>query len=229
MSTSADIRSLLDSRPGPSAVPQLQAHVAAQAKGETPYLFDAIRVLIKLYQLYPDSATTSDATTMSKTEAIALACLLALQQNMTDFLALVYMIPPNTMQAEPCSVIQACADALDACQYDQFWTQLQKLQSCDMPSVAALAKQCVSAFQSNILSTLALTYRQAPSAVVLKALQLDSLAGVTALQHSAVEFVSASDNVVTFKATADNTKREQVFHQAVGFSAITSLMSKLAQ
>jgi hypothetical protein len=220
-----DINTLLNSRPGPLAIPQLQAHVSAQAKGETPYVFDAVRLLIKHYQLFPDSAED----TTNRREFTAVACLLALREysNMTDFLALVYMIPPNVMAAEPCASLQALADALDACQYDAFWKQLTHLQSCEHVAIATLAKQSVSAFQTGILSVLALTYKQALSSVVLKALHMDSVAGITILQHSAIE--SLSDDLVTFKSTTDNTKRERVFQESVGFGAITSLMSKLAQ
>ena len=224
----SDIRTLLDSRPGPSAIPQLQAHVAAQAKGDAPYLFDSVRMLVKLHQLFPDTTANSSSSNVIQ-ESMALSCLLALSQypNMTEFLALVYMIPPNIMASEPCASIQACADTLDACQYTEFWSLLAKLQTCEMASVAALAKLSVSAFQSGMLTIFSLTYRQAPASVVLAALQVDSLDKIAALKHAAVE--SVAGNTVSFQSTSDNTKREHVFQESVGFTAITSLMSKLAQ
>lgn len=224
-SSSSEIINLTQSRPEASAIPKLQGHVVAQAKGEAPYMFDSCRMLVKLLQLFPDAPSGS----IEKQESIALACLLALRQypTMTDFLALLYMIPPNIASAEPCATIQACADALDACQYRTFWTNLDKLKSCEHAAVASLAQQSDQSFRAGILSVLALTYRQAPSHVVLAALQVSSLEEVKSLQHESIE--STSTDAVTFQPTTDNSKREHVFQESIGFGALTSLMTKLSQ
>ncbi|GKY93938.1 hypothetical protein MPSEU_000360700 [Mayamaea pseudoterrestris] len=216
------------SRPDPSAIPELHAQVLAQAKNEAPYTFDAVRMLVKLYQLFP---TSSSSSSEQHQESIALSCLLALREypNMTDYLALVYMVPPNVMGAELCAAVQICADALDACHYAAFWKQLLVLQSCENANIATLAKQSVQAFQIGIVSVVALTYKQAPAAMVAKLLNVESMAAVSSLltEHDAVE--SVADDLVTFTPTSDNVKRERVFQESVGFDAITSLMSKLSQ
>jgi hypothetical protein len=80
--------------------------------------------------------------------------------------------------------------------------------------------------QGAILDVLALSYKDAPTQVVLSALNASSPALVTALEHSSVEYVN--DSTVSFQATVDNTKRQRVYQEGVTYAAITSLMNQIA-
>lgn len=215
----SEIMSLANGRPSPASIPQLEAHLAAQVAGQAPYLFDSIRALVKHYLIFPSTLNE---------EKIGQACMLAMVQHPnTDFLALTYMIPTTVMSREPCASIRSCVDLLDACQFTEFWEQLETLKSFEQEAIANVAKQSVVQLQSSILEVLSRTYREAPADVVIKALNVDSLNAVTAMKHSAVESVS-SDSVV-FRAVPDNSKRERVFQESVSYSTITNLMSKLSQ
>jgi len=219
--TEAEIRSLLASKSyNPSNVPQLEAYLAAQTSGEAPYIADAVRTLIKLYQLFPETANE---------KATSQACMLALlEYPSTDLVALTYMIPQSVMNREVCATIQTCASQLDSCQFVEFWKTFENLQNCTAdPVIQQLANRSVQRLQASILDVLALSYKEAPASVVLKALNIDSIESVKALNHKAVE--SADGSSITFVSTADNTKRERVYQEGVNFTAITSLMNKISQ
>jgi hypothetical protein len=196
-STEAIQKLLTDSPYSASNQAPLEAHVDAQAKGDAPYFMDANRSLLKLYQFFPQSANESK---------YALVLLLSLLQfPSTDVLALSYLVPERIQTTEPCATILKCADLLDSCQFEEFWTTLGGIQGDD---------QCKSLA----------SYRTAALSMVLSALNLKS--GDAALvQMACVE--SVTGDVVTFVATADNTKRNRVFQEGVNFAAISSMMGKV--
>jgi hypothetical protein len=218
--TETDIRTLLASQSySSSSLPQLEAYLAAQASGAAPYLADAVRTTVKLYQLFPEKANQSNT---------AHACMLAmLEYPHTDLLALSYMIPMDTLETEPLQTIVKCSDQLDACQFAEFWKTLAAIASSSDPVLAQMATRAVPKLQKSILSILALSYKQAPAAVVRAALNAQNVAHVASLQHEAVE--SVTPELVTFGASPDNTKRKRVYQEGVNFTAISSLMAKMGQ
>ena len=117
---------------------------------------------------------------------------------------------------------QRCSELLDACKFAEFWTTFKTVQ--EEGSQTALAKAMVGKVQKGIASVLALSYRSAPASVIETALNLPDTTGISTTLKDVVE--SVKGNVVTFRATSDNTKRERVFEQGVDFSTISNLMSK---
>ena len=198
-------------------IPKFEEYVSAQIAGQTPYHADAVRRLMKLYQFYPNTA---------KPDKIAEGCFLALLQfpAHTDFLALKYMIPSNTLNQETCGLVKACFQDLESCQFAQFWETYAQLESSSTLS-SYLTPQTRKTFQAAILQVMALTYKQAPSSVVLPACQVDSVDAIKG--HSSVE--SVSGDTVVFVTTVDNTKRQRVYQESLDFASISALMSQISQ
>jgi hypothetical protein len=215
-----DIRTLLSSQSySASMVQPLEEYLAAQTSGEAPYMFDAVRTLVKLYQLFPEH---------SKEDLTVHAYLLAmLEYPSTDNLALSYMIPQPILSKDVCASIQTSLTHLSACQFAEFWKSYESLESSADPVLAGVAKRSVARLQASILQVLALTYKEAPTSVVSKALRGITAADITALQSPVVQSTSA--DCVVFAASADNTKREKVYQEGVSFSTIGSLLSKISQ
>ena len=215
MSTSKEtIQKLLTDSPySASNQAPLEAYVDAEAKGDAPYFMDANRSLLKLYQFFPQSANESK---------YALVLLLSLLQfPSTDLLALSYLVPERIQTTEPCATILKCANLLDACQFEEFWTTLGGIQGDDQ--CKSLASGSTNRLQTTIAEVLALSYRTAALSMVLSALNLK--AGDALVKMACVE--SVTGDVVTFVTTADNTKRNRVFQEGVNFAAISSMMGKV--
>lgn len=201
----SEIRTLLSTQSySPSSVTPLEDFLTAQAAGEVPYLFDAVRTLIKLYQLFPETKNE---------QHIAAACTLALVESypQTDLLALSYMttVPPE---------IAECAQQLNDCHFAAFWKSFSELPKQDA------ARRRRRRLQQAIASVLALTYQRAPLAMVQAALD-DNSTNVEDLE--AIERVDG--DIVVFVATRDNSKRERVYQEGVSFDTVTSLLAKIAQ
>lgn len=101
MATVESIKTLLDtSACNAEIVPQLVAHVHAQASGSVPYHADANRSLIKLYTFFPH---------LEDEHTIALVLLLALVEfPSTDILSLSCLIPERVQSRDPCASILRC-------------------------------------------------------------------------------------------------------------------------
>jgi translation initiation factor 3 subunit K len=218
--TESEIRSLLAAQSySANSLPQLEAYLAAVASGQAPYIFDANRTLVKLYQFYPKKSNEKN---------IAHACMLALlNYPATDLLALSYLIPLATFTAEPFATIGKCSEQLDSCEFTEFWKTFALLQKSPDAAIQSLAASAVGKLQGSILSTLALSYKQAPALVVLTALNATAVNDISQLKNSVVE--SVSQDTVVFVASADNTKRKRVYQEGVNFTAISSLMAKMGQ
>ena len=218
--TEAEIKSLLSGDFTPEVVSKFEEYVTAQVAGQVAYHADAVRRLVKLYQLYP---------TTCKAEILAQACFLALLQfpNHTDFLALKYMIPVNTLnQDDTCDLIKTCFQQLESCQFTQFWESYANLESSSSLK-SYLTADKVKAFQGAILQVMSLTYKEVPASIVLPAVKLESTDAIKALGHPLVESVSM--DAVVFVATNENTKRQRVYQASLDFDSISALMSKIAQ
>lgn len=215
-----DIRTLVSSQSySVSMVQPLEEYLAAQASGEAPYMFDAVRTLVKLYQLFPEQ---------SKEDVTVQAYMLAmLEYPSTDTLALAYMIPQPILSKGDCASIQTCLSQLSACQFSDFWKSYESLESSTDLVIANVAKRSVQRLQMSILQVLALTYKEAPSSVVSKTLRGIKADEIASLNSPCVK--SSSADGVVFEASADNTKREKVFQESVNFATIGSLLSKISQ
>ena len=221
MALEEEIKDILENQSySPNAAPQLEEHLLAQMRGDTPYMGDSVRRLIKLYQLFPH---------LTKNENVARASLLAaLEFPNTDFVALGHMIPSSIASQDPCSTIQKCFSLLEACKFPEFWKTYVSLKSSEDNELAQLASRSVTKLQKAILDAMSLTCKEAPTDLVCKALNVDSHAAVVALKHDSV-VEKADSNWVSFVGTVNNTKRQRVYQESVDFSAISSLMSKIAQ
>jgi hypothetical protein len=103
---------------------------------------------------------------------------------------------------------------LDSCQFSEFWTVFKSLESND--TLLPLAKSGTNGLCQSIAGVLQLSYRTAPLSVVQSALNTQNV-------DKYVE--SVNGDLVSFAATADNTKRGRVFQEGVTFSEISNLMS----
>lgn len=202
----AEIKTLMQSSYSPSQVGPLEDYVDAISAGNAPYMFDAVRTLVKLYLLFPATYNTSK---VSRCFLLAMA-----QYPGTDLLALTYMVPNA-----PGAILQ-CGDLLDACQFQDFWKLYDALPSTD-PDLAPIVASSRVQLQRAVLSVLALTYQSAPASIVLSCCNSSSVKDAEATflkSHPAVESV-ASDRVV-FKPTTDNSKRQRVFQEGISYPAL---------
>lgn len=219
--SASEIDALLRQSYAPSMVAPLEAYLPLMLSGEADYHANAVRTLVKLYQLFP---STSNETN------IGYCCLLALlayqnESSTEDLLAIGYLVPHPMTLREPLATIRRCADQLDACQFTNFWTSLAALTSSSDAMIALASQAAVPALQAAILSALALTYKTAPTSVVMESLHVNDPGQFTA--HPAV--ASTDSTTVVFTAGAENTKRQRVFQEGVSFTTITGLLQKMAQ
>lgn len=216
----SDIRKLLTSTSySPTLVQPLEEYLDAQFHGKAPYYFDAVRTLMKLYQLFPEYSTE---------EVQARAYLLALlEYPKTDLLALSYMIPQAVLNKEPCATMQKCAQHLNSCHFDKFWEVYGNWTN--EAAFQVPLPRAESRLQQAILQVLSLSYKEAPISVVQKALNLSDSASIPA--SDVVEKVEERDgrNLVLFVATPDNTKRQRVYQEGISFHTISNLLQKIAQ
>jgi hypothetical protein len=123
-----------------------------------------------------------------------------------------------------CLILYRCAELLEACQFADFWQVFGQIETeaaaSDSMKKAAASPETQSKLRKSILSLLAHTYRTAPLAMVLAALNVSSLNADDAM------VASVSGGTVTFVASPDNTKRSRVFKEGVNYDAISSMMTK---
>ena len=96
-------------------IPALEAGVDAQCD-QGSYDLDANLMLLKLYQFYPEKASTP---AIAKVLALALMRLPA-----TDFLLCAYLIPERITSEAPVLPLVELANRLETCQFQAFWAEL---------------------------------------------------------------------------------------------------------
>lgn len=211
----------------PGIVPQLEAYVNAQASNSQQYSFEANRTLLKLYQFFPHLADEN---------YISLVLFLTIVEfPSTDCTALCCLIPEKNQSREPCATLIRCADLLETCQFSQFWLTLQQISTnTKHASLSAFASSptTVAKLRRSILTLLSLTYITTPLAVVLSALDLkSSFALKDFLQEDGNEHVAAlvkevkEGECVDFMPRKENTRRNRVFKEGVGFDSIANIIS----
>ena len=222
-SSEADVRVLLSGSYNLDMIAGLEDYVQAACEGQAPYVFDAVRTLVKLYQIFRPRASTAN---------LGRCCCLAFVHGPdgdTQLLALQYMIPSIVLQEqEPIVTVLQCSATMTACQFTQFWKAYDGLlQYSADPILAGLARQSIAGRQQAILRMLALSYQTAPTALVLQAIQAASAS--TLKQLSSTVVASVTDETVTWVSTPDNTKRQRVFVEGATFATVSALMGKLQQ
>lgn len=225
----SDIRSLITNTSyTASSISPLEEYLKLCCEGNIVYIFDAIRTLVKLYQLFPMNDV--EATKNIRNVNIGYACMLALLEypNSTDLLALSYLIPQTVTLKEPCSSIFKCSEHLKSCHFSEFWkVYTSSLVTCSDPIIQQLATKSIGLMQQSILTVLALSYKIAPTPVVMAACNVPS--NLEAITKSSTVVDSITSDSVVFKATPDNTKRQRVYQEGVSFTTISSLLQKMAQ
>jgi len=246
-----EIQTLLsESAYNPAIAPKLEAYVRAQVSAiassivasESPnveYCFDANRTLIKLYQFFPQLEEEAGKDTITT----LVAFLALLQFPSTDFMALSCLIPERIQtQYEPCATLVRCADLLESCNFTQFWPEFRKL---GIPEYGARDGEVVvsgdrkllsnavnglnasSLIRGNMIQMLARTYRTASLSLVLTSLDLKDAASLQSFDSKAAggAIDKIEGDVVTFVATADNTKRVgSAFKEGVSYEEVAALM-----
>lgn len=190
-------------------IPRLEEYLEKQVNGSVPYHADANRTLIKLYHLFGNYKADNCAT----------CCVIGLLEG--ALLPLIYLLPTSILQQDTMKCVQDCNELFEGCQFADFWTQYEKLQSSSNQAVKVVANRGVATLQARVLETLALSYARAPRSVVSAALNSNDL-------PSSPYVESADASSVVFCKTAHNTHRETVFQESVGFGNICSLMNTIS-
>jgi translation initiation factor 3 subunit K len=213
----------------PSNKVKLEAYLRAQATGSAAYSFEANRILMKLYQFFPTTATAEDKEKERTNTALALVLALLQFPSTTGLLALSCVVPERLQTQEPCASILQCADLLDSCRFAEFWTAWKSLEGNPPAVIAAVPlSQYHAKLQVGICSVLALTYRAAPLKLVLAALDMATGTELTSRSDLAATIGNVDASQVYFVATAANTKRHRVY-QDVDFTSISNLMAKISK
>jgi hypothetical protein len=194
-----EIRKVIESSYNPTTIPQLEEYVIACCEGKVVYIYDAIRTLIKLYQLFPitntsvagqggsasndntDNNTTDGSTSSANTLVTTLkskrhvfigySCFLALLEypNSSDLLSLTYMIPQTITLKESCPYVFKCNDSLRLCNFNDFWKHYESLKSSSDSIVSQIANNSIIKLQCSIMYVLSLSYKRAPISIVTSA------------------------------------------------------------
>jgi len=255
-----EIQALLsESAYDPTVCPKLEAYVRAQVSAvastlvasESPdvqYCFDANRTLIKLYQFFPHLEGELGMT------ITALAAFLALLQfPETDFMALACLIPERVQSMEPCATLVRCAELLESCHFSEFWPEFRKLgipeygaregetvvsEDRRLLSNAVNGSTASSRIRTNMINMLARTYRSAPLAVILAALDLKDADALKEFGSEVMVSEEGSENetpiveniegdLVTFAASEENMKRVgSAYKEGVSYDDVASMMFK---
>jgi len=254
----SEIQTLLsESAHDPAMCPKLEAYVRAQVAAvastlvasDSPYCFDANRTLIKLYQFFPHLEGEAGMT------LTALAAFLALLQfPSTDFLALGCLIPERAQAAEPMATLVRCAELLEACRFAEFWPAFRRLGIPEygarpgdstvsddrrLLSHAVNGPAAADTLRGHVLRMLARTYRRAPLATVLVALDLADGDALVAFGRAKVAMADGAGTTpivekvegefVTFAASADNTKRGgSAYKEGVSYDDVATMMRTTA-
>jgi hypothetical protein len=239
MAAELDIRRLLAKSYSASNIPPLEDYVLATCRCEVPYVFDTVRTLVKLYQLFPvtsvatDNAETASALNEQRKKYTGYACVLSMQHG--DLLALQYLIPKTAAPNSDSPVVSAavqCASLLDACLFSEFWTLYSNAfiassstDSDDGELLVSLTKSAIPTLQKSILSVLALSYKEAPIQFVMDSLNVARADDIQSLSSPVVE--SVTETTVVFLPTVDNTKRQRVYQEGVSFPTVSALIQKM--
>lgn len=204
----------------PDIIPQLEGYLASQVQQDNSsaptnsYDFDANRTLVKLYQFFPQDANA---------ENVILAELLALvygdvnKEGSNDFGALGCLISESFKKDEPYPTLIRCADLLDTCQYENFWSVYQSIGSNasgqNLTVALSTSTHAKNALRKSILGTLSLAFKSTKLSYVMKQLDIhegDSDSVALLKNESIVEGITESNDTIVFFDNSENTKRNKV-------------------
>ena len=197
--TEQSIRTMLQTQSyNVSMIPTLEEYVMSMCRGTVPYMFQAVRTLVKLYTLFPynpQGTTTTDANSSNKKKIVdnmGLCSLLALtygssSNNQQDIIALRYMIPMTYIPKDNVSLLSQvlhCATLFDNSLFPEFWSSYHSsfLPESTMKSglpitdldimIRNVASTAIPVLQTSILMILSITFQQAPTEIVYPALNI---------------------------------------------------------
>lgn len=199
------------------AVPQLEEYLDEQVQSGT-YDFEANKALLKLYQFFPD---------LCKPEIVALMLAKALMNApSTDFMALMYIVPPSVHRSEPVSSLKRGADSLETAQFVDFW---QTCAEGDMPPLIETVPGFTKHIRVFIVHTLATTFQSVARQNLEQCLDLDGA--------ELEAFIAANSDVVTmapggqefkFNLNEFNQIQPKKFKESVEFDKILKTIEKLS-
>lgn len=226
MSNASEIKNLISTQGySQSIIPQLEQYVLSQSTTPVPYDFNANRILVKLYQFFPQS---------SSTDYTALVALLSiLFGSPAQFGAINCLIPEGSAakSSETFSSIVAMNESRDACLFSNLWNTLESLKgsasSAGCVKEAVQAPHALKALRTSILETLSLTFKDASEEMVLAAVNLgsgDELKGFDVVE-------SVGGGKVVFQDSAENTKRDKGQHAegALDYGAVRGLVGTMGR
>lgn len=130
-----------------SSIPMLEAHVAKQAT-EGSYDFEANKLLLKLYSVYPDA---------SKSDVIAKVLALAMMRlPSSGMLALSYLVPGKKAIVGHVKALQYCSECLENARFVDFWEERSSAVASEICNSVVGFDGCIRSF---IMTKLQDTYR----------------------------------------------------------------------
>ena len=221
------IRTLLDTHSYSAAlIPPLKEYLRHMGAGTAPYAFDAVRTLVKLYTLFPQSAADADADAVED-EDMGRACLLALTYGSahSDMHALRLLIPTAVVVRDGrVARVLECAACFEAAQYTEFWSLFLSLPM-------ELPPDATTTLQRAIAATIAGTMAQAPAPYVRAALHLSSSYTNDKLLLPLLQGIveEEEDGIVTFVRTADNAPRPRAVPERLAYATVGAALRAVSQ
>ncbi|CAM9235258.1 unnamed protein product [Ectocarpus fasciculatus] len=199
------------------AVPQLEEYLEEQVKSGT-YDFEANKALLKLYQFFPD---------LCQPEKVALVLAKALMNvPSTDFMALMYIVPPQLHRCEPVHSLKRGADSLETAKFVDFW---QNCADGDMPALIESVPGFKKHIRVFIVHTLATTFQDSTRQNMEQCLDLDG-AELAAFVEANADVVSALPDGSKYKFALNefNQIQPKKFKESVEFDKILKTIDKLS-
>lgn len=192
-------------------LPQLEADVDAQCKGES-YDLEVCLAVLKLYQFHPDQL---------KPPMVAKILIKALMNlPSTDFLTCTYLVPERVLDAAPVSSVCTVANLLESCKFREFWGALEPLRAELLPSTPGFDK----AVRAYILSTFEITYQSVPKAHLVASLGLKGDSELAPLVSGKGWTLEGDSVKVTLNASNQPRPKQVDAAEAMSFPAMTKVL-----
>jgi hypothetical protein len=224
----------------------LEEYIVLMCRGTVPYMFHAVRTLIKLYTLFPYSPQgVAESGSSSKNKILdnmGLCCLLALtygssSNNQQDIIALRYMIPMTFIPKDNVHLLSQvlhCATLYDNSLFTEFWSSYRSslmpestiksgLPITDLDvMIRNVAATAIPVLQTSILMILSITYQQAPTEIVFPALNISTVEEWKEVMQRNLTIVVDDDDdnatIVHFVPTAHNTQRHRSYQESIHYA-----------
>ena len=244
-STEQTIRTMLETQSyNVTMIPALEEYLVLMCRGTVPYMFHAVRTLIKLYTLFPyNPQGTADSGSSSKNKILdnmGLCCLLALtfgsgSNNQQDIVALRYMIPMTYVPKDNVHLLSQvlhCATLYDNSLFTDFWSSYHSsfLPESTIKSglpitefdimIRNVATTAIPVLQTSILMILSITYQQAPTEIVFPSLNISTVEEWKKVRLCNLTIVMDDDTdaLVHFVPTTHNTQRIRSYQESIHYA-----------